>query len=78
MKIIEKNNWNRKQVYEYFTKLKEPFSGIFDSVPKVAFSKSSYINNELIMNVSINANHVLVDGYHVGLFSRKFQHYLNK
>ena len=29
------------------------------------------------MNVSISVNHALVDGYHVGEFSEKFQQFLN-
>lgn len=61
-----------------FSGHKEPVSGTLDSVPKVAFSKMSKQNSELIMNVSINVNHALVDGYHVGLFSDKFQKYLNE
>jgi len=56
---------------------KEPNSGQVDSVPKLSFGKATTINNELIMNVSIHVNHALVDGYHVGLFSKKFQHFLN-
>ncbi|MCF7560660.1 CatA-like O-acetyltransferase [Sabulilitoribacter multivorans] len=61
-----------------FSSTKEPVSGILDSVPKIAFSKATTVNNELIMNVSINVNHALVDGYHIGLFSEKFQSYLNQ
>lgn len=61
-----------------FSGHKEPVSGLQDSVPKIAFSKASYMNDELIMNVSISVNHALVDGYHVGLFSEKFQQYLNQ
>ncbi|MCL5128055.1 CatA-like O-acetyltransferase [Algibacter sp. L4_22] len=57
---------------------KEPSSGLVDSVPKLSFGKATSINNELIMNVSIHVNHALVDGYHVGLFSKKFQHFLNQ
>ena len=56
---------------------KEPFSGSNDSVPKVAFSKIEHVNNTLMMNVSINVNHALVDGYHVALFAEKFQEHLN-
>lgn len=61
-----------------FSGHKEPVSGILDSVPKLAFSKASKVGNELIMNVSINVNHALVDGYHIGLFSDKFQEFLNQ
>lgn len=56
---------------------KEPVSGVVDSVPKVAFSKINEQDSNLMMNVSINVNHALVDGYHIGLFSEKFQKYLN-
>lgn len=57
---------------------KEPISGAVDSVPKLSFGKATKVNNELIMNVAVNVNHALVDGYHVGLFSEKFQHFLNE
>jgi chloramphenicol O-acetyltransferase type A len=60
-----------------FTGHKEPVSGQKDSVPKFAFSKAVEIDNKLMMNVAINVNHALVDGYHVSLFSEKFQEYLN-
>lgn len=57
---------------------KEPVSGQLESVPKIGFSKVNKINEEFIMNVSINVNHALVDGYHVSLFSDKFQEFLNQ
>jgi chloramphenicol O-acetyltransferase type A len=47
-------------------------------VPKLAFSKVDKTKSKLIMNVSVSVNHALVDGYHVGLFSEKFQEFLNK
>lgn len=61
-----------------FTGQKEPVSGLMDSVPKLAFGKVISQNESLIMNVSINVNHALVDGYDVGLFVKKYQDYLNK
>lgn len=62
-----------------FTGHKEPVSGVLESVPKLAFSKIEHQQDERItLNVSVNVNHALIDGYHVGLFSEKFQHYLNK
>ncbi|MFP4846890.1 CatA-like O-acetyltransferase [Winogradskyella sp. PE311] len=60
-----------------FTSQKEPSSGRQASVPEIAFSKFTNQNEKLIMNVSVHVNHALVDGYHVGLFSEKFQFYLN-
>ena len=61
-----------------FTSQKEPFSGIKDSVPKFAFSKTYQKDEHLLMNVGISVNHALVDGYHVGLFAEKFQENLNR
>ncbi|MDD7885686.1 CatA-like O-acetyltransferase [Flavivirga sp. 57AJ16] len=62
----------------HFSGHKEPVSGALDSVPKIAFSKVSKVNNELMMYVSVHVNHALVDGYHVSLFSEKFQEYLSQ
>lgn len=56
---------------------KEPSSGQIESVPEIAFSKAQELNGKLMMNVSVNVNHALVDGYHVGLFAEKFQFHLN-
>lgn len=61
-----------------FSGHKEPISGQLESIPKLAFGKASKINDKLVMNVAVNVNHALVDGYHVGLFSKKFQEYLNQ
>lgn len=61
-----------------FSGHKEPVSGEIDSVPKLAFSKIVFNNDKNEMNVAINVNHALVDGYHVSLFAEKFQYYLNK
>ena len=60
-----------------FSSQKEPKSGSVDSVPKFAFSKAVKSNNSLQMNVAIQVNHALVDGYHISLFSEKFQEFLN-
>lgn len=60
-----------------FSGHKEPVSGVLESVPKLAFGKATKINDRLLMNVAIAVNHALADGYHVGLFSEKFQEYLN-
>ncbi|AUC81606.1 CatA-like O-acetyltransferase [Lacinutrix sp. Bg11-31] len=61
-----------------FSGHKEPVSGLQESVPKLAFGKMKEINKEKIMNVAINVNHALVDGYHLSLFSELFQKRLNK
>ena len=53
------------------------FSGLKESIPKFGFSKTYNEGDKLIMNVSISANHALIDGYHVAQFIDKFQEYLN-
>ncbi|MEM9680903.1 MAG: CatA-like O-acetyltransferase [Bacteroidota bacterium] len=60
-----------------FTGHKEPYMGVKDSVPKLAFSQVETINQNKQMTVAINVNHALADGYHVGLFKERFQFYLN-
>jgi chloramphenicol O-acetyltransferase type A len=61
-----------------FTGHKEPFHGKKESVPKIAFSKMEVKNNKKILSVSVSVNHALMDGYHVGQFTEKFQEYLLK
>ena len=57
---------------------KEPVSGKVESVPELAFSKVEQINDKRMMTVALKVNHALVDGYHVGQFSEKFQEFLNQ
>ncbi|MCV6631583.1 MAG: CatA-like O-acetyltransferase [Flavobacteriaceae bacterium] len=61
-----------------FSGHKEPHSGSWETVPKLAFSKREKKDNKYYMNVSIAANHALVDGLHIGRFIEKFQNQLNK
>lgn len=61
-----------------FSGHKEPFSGMKDSVPKLAFGKFSTKEGRLMMPVAISVNHALVDGYHVGLFFKHYQAELDK
>ncbi|RNC87177.1 MAG: chloramphenicol acetyltransferase [Winogradskyella sp.] len=62
----------------HFSGHKEPRSGNQKSIPELAFSKVEIKDQKRMMNVSINVNHALIDGYHVGLFAEKFQYYLNQ
>ena len=61
-----------------FSGHKEPYSGMKDSVPKLAFGKFSKKEGKLMMPVAISVNHALVDGYHVGLFFDHYQQELDK
>ncbi len=49
-----------------------------ESIPKVAFGKYFEQNGKKLMPVSVNANHGLVDGYHVARYLELFQAGLNK
>ena len=62
-----------------FTSHKEPNSGNKDhSVPQLAFGGLKEEKDKILMPVSVNVNHALVDGYHVGQFFKKFQLELDK
>ena len=50
---------------------------IIDSIPKITFGKYFQRNRRLIMSVSINAHHGLMDGYHVGKYLQLFEILLN-
>lgn len=60
-----------------FSGHKEPVSAEKISVPMLAFGKVELVGEKRIMNVAVTVNHALVDGFHVGLFSERFQGYLN-
>ena len=61
-----------------FTSQKEPVSGKMESIPELSFSGVVTTDNKKSMNVAISVNHALVDGYHVGLFVKLFQQYLDE
>lgn len=57
-----------------FSGHKEPHLGVVkESVPKFAFGKFIEKDNKLMMPVAIAVHHGLIDGYHVGLFTKLFQ-----
>ena len=61
-----------------FSGHKEPLFGVKkESVPKLAFGKYILKNSKMMMPVSIAVSHALVDGYHVGQFTEKFQSILD-
>ena len=51
---------------------------LVDSCPKITFGKTYYNNNKLLMPVSVNAHHGLVDGKHIGDYFELFQKLLNE
>lgn len=48
-----------------------------DSVPKITFGKYYHKNERLMMPVSINVHHGLMDGYHVGKYLQLFHQLVN-
>lgn len=48
------------------------------SIPKIAFGKFFELGDKKLLPVSINANHGLVDAYHIGKYLEYFQDGLNK
>jgi len=46
---------------------------IKDSIPKITFGKYFRRGNRMIMPVSVNAHHGLMDGFHVGQFLQLFE-----
>lgn len=49
-----------------------------DSCPKISFGKMVDTDGIKTMNISVHAHHALMDGYHVGLFTEKFQMLMNE
>jgi len=48
-----------------------------DSIPKITFGKYFHRNDRIIMPISINAHHGLMDGFHVGQFLYLFEQLMN-
>lgn len=51
---------------------------IVDSIPKITFGKYFKEGDKLLLPVSINVHHGLMDGYHVGQYFKLFQELLDK
>ena len=61
-----------------FTSVSHPRNyGQTDSIPKISFGRFFKQGNELMMPVSVDAHHSLVDGYHAGEYFRLFENMLN-
>jgi chloramphenicol O-acetyltransferase type A len=61
-----------------FTQVKHPhiFRNI-DSIPKIAFGKYFMKENRIVMPVSVEAHHGLMDGYHIAEYFKRFQNELD-
>ena len=48
-----------------------------DSVPRLSWGKFLHANSRVEMPLAIQVSHALMDGYHVGQYYAKLQHYLD-
>lgn len=51
-------------------------SGRADSVPKIAFGKFTRENDRMVLPISVEVHHALMDGLHVGRFLTRFEELL--
>jgi chloramphenicol O-acetyltransferase type A len=57
-----------------FTQIKHPRTkSQTDSIPKILFGKAQLKDGKLMMPVNVEANHALMDGYHLSLFFKRFE-----
>jgi len=57
-----------------FSSIKHPKNNDQDfSIPRIVFGKYKEIDKRIYMPVSVEVNHALMDGYHVGLYFERFQ-----
>ena len=74
MNVLDIQNWNRKNHYNYFKQLDYPHFNICGNVDITSFYR--YIK-ENGLPLSVQAHHALVDRIHVGQFFNAFQEILN-
>lgn len=61
-----------------FTSFQHPMpSLVADSIPRFAWGKYHESANRLVMPLSVQAHHGLMDGVHVGRYYRQIQHHLD-
>lgn len=79
--LMINENTSRNDVIHFSTVPWISFTGVTharnfkykDSVPKITFGKYFRRDNRIIMPVSVNVHHGLMDGYHVGQFFELFE-----
>ncbi len=49
-----------------------------DSIPRISFGKYFTQDNKILLPYSIQVNHMLLDGVHVGNFVRQLQRFINE
>lgn len=49
-----------------------------DSIPRISFGKYFYQDNKILLPYSIQVNHMLLDGVHVGKYMERLQEFLDQ
>jgi chloramphenicol O-acetyltransferase type A len=83
--LFENDNDEREDLIYYtctpwfsFTQLTHPIElKKEDSIPRVSWGKYYSDNGKVLLPFSVQANHALVDGCHVGMFVDKLNKYMN-
>lgn len=49
-----------------------------DSIPRISFGKYFKQDNKVLLPYSVQVNHMLLDGIHVGKYIEKLQNFINE
>lgn len=49
-----------------------------DSIPRISFGKYFYQDDKVLLPYSIQVNHMLLDGIHVGKYMERLQEFLDE
>ena len=81
---LDDHDYNLAQIHYsvlpwvHFTGLTHPRNyGIEDSIPKIVFGKYTKEAGKVILPISVEAHHSLMDGFHVGQYFEGFQNCAN-
>lgn len=61
-----------------FTGFTHPYCKQYASIPIITFGKFMLANDVLSLPVAVQANHALIDGYHLGQFFEKLSEFCDK
>ena len=67
MRKIDMQNWSRREHFEFFNAFNHPIQLYpADSVPRFAWGKFFQQGERLLMPLSVQGHHALIDGIHMG------------
>jgi chloramphenicol O-acetyltransferase type A len=63
----------------HFTSISHPIqSDKTDSIPRISWGKFSLTGDQVSLPISVQLHHGLADGFHVGLFFKKFEELIER